>query len=119
MGVPFNKIMVDSRRASSGYSTKSEVSLPETLTLPPRAVCPCADVVMAHAMPALGTHAHGSVKNKCYWLERTGPVGIPVTYLRVAMLDTVQAYTAPTLAGELATADERVQHPGQRVHRDL
>ena len=93
--------MVDSRHASSGNSTKFEVSLPETLTLPPHAVCFCTDVVMTHTMQTLGTHAHGSVKNKFYWIERTGSVGSPVTYLNVAMLDAGKAYNAPTLADEL------------------
>ena len=52
-------------------------------------------------MQTLGTHAHGSVKNKFYWIERTGSVGNPVTYLNVAMLDAGKAYNTPTVADEL------------------
>ena len=65
--LPFNKIIVDSRHASVGTSTNSEITLPETLSLPPNAACYVTDVVISNTMPTLGTAA-GTINHNLYWI---------------------------------------------------
>ena len=69
--LPFNKIIVDSRHASVGTFTNFEITLPETLSLPPNAACYVTDVVISNTMPTLGTAA-GTINHNFYWIERVG-----------------------------------------------
>ena len=96
--LPFNKIIVDSRHATVGTSTNFEITLPETLSLPPNAACYVTDVVISNTMPTLGT-AGGTVNHNFYWIERVGGD----TVLNRVFLDETKMYTGTTFAQEIET----------------
>ena len=64
MGLPFNKIIVDSRHAAAGDSSNFQVSLPETLTLPQHAVCYVCDLQITNTFSSTDPS-----NNTFYWIE--------------------------------------------------
>ena len=53
MDLPFTKLVVDSRHAASGDASNFDITLPESLTLPPNAVSYTTDMAIAHLLPQL------------------------------------------------------------------
>ena len=97
MDVPqFNKIIVDSRHAAAGASTKFEISLPETPPLPSHAFCYVCDGVISNTMPTLGTGS-GSLRHFFYWIERIGSV----TAVNRVHLDETKMYNGIIFADEI------------------
>ena len=92
MDMPFNRIIIDSRHAANGNNTSFEVSLPESISLPPHAVCFVSDIQV--------THTFSSMRNRSefYFIERdaTG-----TTLVNKAILDTSNTHSAYTLATDL------------------
>ena len=64
MDLPFNRIIIDSRHAASGNSTSFEVSLPESISLPPQSVCFVSDIQVTHTFSSM------SNRNEFYFIER-------------------------------------------------
>ena len=96
--LPFNKIIVDSRHASVGTSTKFEITLPETTSLPHNAACYVTDVVISNTMPTLGAAA-GTIYHTFYFIERIGSL----TALNRVYLDETKMYEGNQLAAEIQT----------------
>ena len=71
MDIPITKVTVDSRHAASGTSTNFDITLPETLVLPPNAAVYVTDVVISNTMPYLGSGS-GSLRHMFYVIERVG-----------------------------------------------
>ena len=94
MDLPFNRIIIDSRHAASGNSTSFEVSLPESISLPPHAVCFVTDLQVTHTFSSM------SNRNEFYFIERDAN---GVTLVNRAILDTSKTHTADSLASELQT----------------
>ena len=99
MELPFSKIVVDSRHAASGDASNFDITLPESLTLPPNAVCYCTDIAIAHLFPSMGSGP--SLRNAFYWVERIGDTSSSLDYLNRALLDEAKTYTALGLAAEI------------------
>ena len=99
MELPFSKIVVDSRHAVSGDASNFDITLPESLTLPPNAICYCTDIAIAHLFPSLGSGP--SLRNAFYWVERIGDTSSSLDYLNRALLDEAKTYTAIGLAAEI------------------
>ena len=93
MDLPYNKIITDSRHDANGNSTSFEVSLPESISLPPHAVCFVTDLRVTHTFSSM------SNRNEFYVLER----GDTNTLVNRAILDTSKTHTAESLALELQT----------------
>ena len=70
MDLPFNKIVVDSRHAANGDANNFDITLPESLTLPPNAICYCTDIAIPHMFSSMGSGP--SLRNTFYWVERIG-----------------------------------------------
>ena len=71
-GLPFEKVIVDSRTASSGNGTSFEITLPETLHLPHNAVCYVTDIAVSHSFYTVeGQTSVGSKNHYLHFLERT------------------------------------------------
>ena len=85
MELPFSKIVVDSRHAASGDASNFDITLPESLTLPPNAVCYCTDIAIAHLFPSMGSGP--SLRNAFYFVERIGDASSSLDYLNRALLD--------------------------------
>ena len=101
-GLPFEKVIVDSRTASSGNGTAFEVTLPETLHLPPNAVCYVTDIAVSHSFYTVeGQTSVGSKNHYLYFLERSYNSG-DVTVLNRATLSS-KSYAPEELAAELQT----------------
>ena len=96
MDIPFTKVIVDSRHAASGTSTNFDISLPETLVLPPNAAVFVTDVVISNTMPSLGSGS-GSLRHMFYFIERVGGL----TFLNRAHLDDSKMYNAISFASEI------------------
>ena len=98
MDLPINRIIRDSRHVANGNSTSCEVSLPESISLPPHAVCFVSDIQVTHTFSSM------SNRNEFYFIERdaTG-----TTLVNNAILDTSKTHSADTLAAELQTKNER------------
>ena len=99
MDLPFSKIVVDSRHAASGDASSFDITLPESLTLPPDAVCYCTDITIPHLFPSMGSGK--SLRNTVYWVERVGDVSSSLNYLNRAVLNEAKTYTAIGLATEI------------------
>ena len=99
MELPFSKIVVDSRHAASGDASNFDITVPESLTPPPNAVCYCTDIAIAHLFPSLGSGP--SLRNAFYWVERIGDTSSSLDYLNRALLDEAKTYTAIGLAAEI------------------
>ena len=101
-GLPFEKVIVDSRTASSGNGTSFEITLPETLHLPPNAVCYVTDIAVSHSFYTVeGSASVGSKNHYLYFLERNWING-DVTILNRATL-SAKSYAPEELATELQT----------------
>ena len=98
MDVPFNNVIIDSRHTAAGTSTKFDISLPETLVLPPTACVYTTDVVISNTMPSLGS-GNGSFRHIFYFLERYGGL----TFLNRAYLAAAKLYDALSFVTELQT----------------
>ena len=96
MDVPFNKVIVDSRHAAAGTSTTFDISLPETLVLPPNACVYTTDVVISNTMPSLGSGSW-SFRHIFYFLERYNGL----TFLNRTYLDETKLYHGISFAAEL------------------
>ena len=96
--MPFNKVIVDSRHAASVTSTNFDVSLPETLTLPPNACVYTTDVVISNTMPPLGSGS-GSFRHIFYLLERYGGL----TFLNRTYRGETKLYNGISFATDLQT----------------
>ena len=92
MDLPFNKIVVDNRHAASGDANSFDITLPESLTLPPNAVCYCTDIAIPHLFSSKGSGR--SLLNTFYWVERVGDASSSIDYLNRAVLDEAKTYTA-------------------------
>ena len=97
MDLPCNRIIIDSRHAASGNSTSFEVSLPESISLPPHAVCFVSDIQVTHTFSSM------SNRNEFYFIERDAN---GTTLVNRAILDTSKTHSADTLAAELQTKNE-------------
>lgn len=96
MDVPFNKVIIDSRHAAAGTSTNFDISLPETLVLPPNACVYTTDVVISNTMPSLGSGS-GTLRHIFYFLERYNGL----TFLNRTYLDETKLYHGISFATEL------------------
>ena len=96
MDLPFSKIVADSRHAASGDANSFDITLPESLTLPPTAVCYCTDITIPHLFASMGSGP--SLRNTFYWVERVGDASSSLDYLNRAVLDEAKTYTAIGLA---------------------
>ena len=65
MGLALTKIIVDSRHAASGDASNVDITLPESPTLPPNAVCYTTDIAVAHMFANMGS---GTSLRNTYWL---------------------------------------------------
>ena len=99
MELAFSKIAVGNRHAASGDASNFDITLPESLTLPPNAVCYCTDIAIAHLFPSMGSGP--SLRNAFYWVERIGDTSSSLDYLNRALLDEAKTYTALGLAEEI------------------
>ena len=99
MDLPFTKLVVDSRHAASGDASNFDITLPESLTLPPNAVCYTTDIAIAHLFPSMGSGP--SLRNTFYWVERIGDASSSSDYLNRAILDSAKTYSAISLAAEI------------------
>jgi len=99
MDLPFNKLVVDSRHAASGDASSFDITLPESLTLPPSAICYCTDITIAHLFASMGSGP--SLRNTFYWVERFGDTSSSLDYLNRAVLDDAKTYSAIALAAEI------------------
>ena len=101
-GLPFEKIIIDSRNASLGDATSFQVTLPETLHLPPDAVMYVTDCAISHSFRTVdGSGTVGSKNHHLYFLERNYQSG-DVTVLSRAV-PTSRSYTPYELATEIQT----------------
>ena len=91
MYLPFNRIIIDSRHAASGNSTSCEVSLPESISLPPHAVCFVSDIQVTHTFSSM------SNRKELYFIDRNAN---GTTLVNRAILDTSKTHSADTLAAE-------------------
>ena len=85
MDLPFSKLVVDSRHAANGDASSFDITLPESLTLPPSAVCYCTDITIAHMF--LSTGSGPSLRNTFDWVERFGDTSSSLDYLNRALID--------------------------------
>ena len=100
-GLPFEKVIVDSRTASSGNGSSFEVTLPETLHLPYNAVCYVTDVAISHSFYTVDGESHiGSRNNYLYFVEQNW-LNEDVVILNRAALGT-RSYAPEELATEIA-----------------
>ena len=99
MDLAFTKIIVDSRHAASGDASNFDITLPESLTLPPNAVCYATDIAIAHLFASMGSGP--SLRNTFYWVERIGDTSSSLDYLNRAILDPTQTSNAVLLAAEI------------------
>ena len=99
MDLPFTKPVVDSRHAASGDASNFDITLPESLTLPPNTVCYTTGIAIAHLFPSMGSGP--SLRNTFYWVERIGDACSSSDYLNRAMFDEAKTYTAIGLAAEI------------------
>ena len=99
MGLPLTKIIVDSRHAVSGDASNFDITLPESLALPPNAVCYATDIAIAHLFASMGSGP--SLRNTFYWVERIGDTSSSLDYLNRAILDPMQTSNAVLLAAEI------------------
>ena len=76
-----------------------DITLPESLTLPPNAVCYTTDIAIVHLFPSMGSGP--SLRNTFYWVERKGNASSSSDYLNRAILDNAKAYSAISLAAEI------------------
>ena len=111
MELPFTKIIVDSRHAANGDASAFDISLPESITLPPNAVVYTTDISIAHLLSNMGSGQ--SLRNTFYWIERIGQVGSAIDCLNRAVLDATPTISATLLAAELQTKHEHRKHSGQ------
>ena len=101
-GLPFEKVIVDSRTASSGNGTSFELTLPETLHLPADAVCYVTDIAVSHSFYTVeGSTSVGSKNHYLFFLERTYQSG-DLTVLNRATLAS-KSYAPEELASEIET----------------
>ena len=84
MELPFSKIIVDSRHAANGDASSFDISLPESITLPPNAVVYTTDISIAHLFASMGSVP--SLRNTFYWVERIGDTSSSLDYLNRAIL---------------------------------
>ena len=99
-GLPFEKVIVDSRTASSGNGTSFELTLPETLHLPADAVCYVTDLAVSHSFYTVeGVTSIGSKNHYLYFLERTYNSGDFTILNRTTLVS--QSYAPEELAAEL------------------
>ena len=101
MELPFTKIIVDSRHAANGDASAFDISLPESITLPPNAVVYTTDISIPHLFANMGSGQ--SLRNTFYYIERIGQVGTAIECLNRAILDSTQTSNANALAEELQT----------------
>ena len=94
MDLPFNRIIIDSRHAANGNNTSFEVSLPESISLPPHAICFVSYIQVTHSF-----HNMSNI-NEFYFIERDAS---GTTLVNRAILDTSKTHSADTLAAELQT----------------
>ena len=94
MDLPFNRIIIDSRHAANGNNTSFEVSLPESIPMPPHAICFVSDIQVAHTFSSM------SNRNEFYFIERNAH---GTTLVNRAILDTSKTHSADTLVAELQT----------------
>ena len=80
MELPFSKIVVDSRHAASGDASNFDITLPESLTLPPNAVCYCTGFATTHLFPSMGS-GPSLRRNAFYFMERLGDASSSFDYL--------------------------------------
>ena len=99
MDLHFNKLVVDSRHAASGDASSFDITLLESLTLPPSAVCYCTDIAIAHLFPSMGSGP--SLRNTFYWVERIGDASSSLDCLNRAELGEAKTYSAIGLAAEI------------------
>ena len=57
-GLPFEKVIIDSRTADSGNGSAFEVALPETLHLLMNAVCYVTDIAVSHSFLTVDGESH-------------------------------------------------------------
>ena len=94
MELPLNIIIIDSRHAANGHNTIFEVSLPESISLPPHTICFVSDIQVTHAFNNMNN------MNEFYFIERNAN---GATLVNRAILDTSNTHSADTLAAELQT----------------
>ena len=117
MDLPFSKIIVDSRHAANGDANNFDITLPESLTLPPNAVCYTTDIAIAHLFASMGSGP--SLRNMFYWVERIGDTSSSLDYLNRAILDPTQTSNAVLLAAEIQAKMNAASVFGWRLYCNL
>ena len=97
MDLPFTKIIVDSRHAANGDASAFDISLPESITLPPNAVVYTTDITVPHLFANSGQ----SLRNTFYFVERVGQAHMAIDCLNRAVLDETKTINAKAFADEL------------------
>ena len=97
MDLPFTKIIVDSRHAANGDASAFDISLPESITLPPNAVVYTTDITVPHLFANSGQ----SLRNTFYFVERIGQAHMAIDCLNRAVLDETKTSNAKAFADEL------------------
>ena len=93
MGLPFCKVIVDSRHADAGTNSSFEISLPETLALPHNAVAYVCDLHVTNTFSSTNKN-----RNTFYWIEQElGQNSLNLVFL------ANKSYTPESLATELQT----------------
>ena len=99
MDLPFTKIIVDSRHAANGDASAFDISLPESITLPPNAVVYTTDITVPHLFANMGSGQ--SLRNIFYFVERVGQAHMSIDCLNRAVLDETKTSDAKAFADEL------------------
>ena len=99
MELPFTKIIVDSRHAANGDARAFDISLPESITLPPKAVVYATDITIPHLFSNMGSGQ--SLRNTFYFIERRGQVGSATESLNRAVLDPANTSNVHAFTEEL------------------
>ena len=101
-GLPFERVIIDSRCADSGNASSFEVTLPETLHMPNDAVCYVTDIAISHSFLTVdGESLIGSRNHYLYFIERNW-INEDVVILNRAELST-KSYAPEELAIEIQT----------------
>ena len=99
-GLPFERVIIDSRCADNGNASSFEVTLPETLHMPNDAVCYVTDIAISHSFLTVdGESLIGSRNHYLYFIERNW-INEDVVILNRAELST-KSYAPEELAIEI------------------
>ena len=99
--LPVHKLIIDSRAADLGIPSDFQVTLPETIHMPPDGCLYVTDVCISHTFRTVESHANVEGRNHfVYVLEQLWTNGVETLRLNRATLAS-RSYSPEELATEL------------------